>query len=361
MKPLIIIDSDIPFIKGILEPYFRVRYLKGNQITNSDLTEAVSLIIRTRTKCNEALLKGGNVKSIFTATIGTDHIDSEYCERNGIAIFNAAGCNAFGVVQYVLTAIYSLLCFETIPATDMKMGIVGAGNVGERLARTAASIGFEVMRCDPPKKKLYGNTDDKHYYDLDRLLEKCSIITMHVPLNSETFNMCSDSFFAKMRDGSFFINSSRGEVVNEGALLKYRDKFGAVIIDVWNGEPEINRELLNSADITTPHIAGYSLEGKINATVFTIKNIASHFNISELSDFTIIPDRAPEFSHLTDKEKGDNFNIYNILKQRFDILGESRLLKSNPEKFEDYRIDYNYRREITERDIITIQSLKSAR
>ncbi len=361
MKPFVIIDSDIPFINGVLEPYFRVRYLKGDKIANSDLLLADSLIIRTRTKCNESLLKGTSIKAIFTATIGTDHIDSEYCERNGIAFFNAAGCNAYGVVQYVLTSLYTLCQSYTTPVTEMKMGIVGAGNVGERLAVTASSIGFEVMRCDPPKRELYKNRGEGLYYDLDQLLDSCSIISMHVPLNYETESMCSDQFFEKTRKGAIFINSSRGEVVNESSLLKYRDKLGGVIIDVWSREPVINNDLLQASDISTPHIAGYSLEGKINATVYSIKNISEFFDINELRDFSIIPDMAPELSHDFDVSRGENFNIYSLLAQRFDILSESHLLKSNPDRFEEYRVNYNYRREITPDDIKILNSIKENR
>ncbi|MHC1778826.1 MAG: 4-phosphoerythronate dehydrogenase [Bacteroidales bacterium] len=361
MKPYVIIDSDIPFINGVLEPYFRVRYLKGDKITRGDLLSADSLIIRTRTKCNEALLKGSGVKAIFTATIGTDHIDSEYCERNGIAVFNAAGCNACGVVQYVLTSLYALCQSNETPVTEMKMGIVGAGNVGERLAITAYSIGFEVMRCDPPKRELYKNLSDISYYDLDELLDKCSIISMHVPLNSETKGMCSDQFFEKMKKGAIFINSSRGEVVNEPSLLKYKEKLGGVIIDVWSSEPAINKDLLQTSDISTPHIAGYSLEGKINATVYTIQNISGFFDINELKEFSIFPDKAPELSHNYDKSRGENFNIYSLLTQRFDILSESHLLKSNPDRFEEYRVNYNYRREITSDDIKIIDNIKENR
>ena len=355
MKPYLIIDSDIPFIKGVLELFFRVSYIEGYRISNSDLTHADSLIIRTRTKCNETLLTGTRIKAIFTATIGTDHIDSEYCERNGIAVFNAAGCNAFGVVQYVLTAVYALFRSHKSPVRDMKMGIVGAGNVGERLAVTASSFGLEVMRCDPPKRILNENSCDIKYYDLDELLDKCRIITMHVPLNNETRDMCNDKFFEKMREGSVFINSSRGEVVNEQSLLKYREKLGGLIVDVWSGEPRINRELLNSADITTPHIAGYSLEGKINATLFTVKNLSGFFGIRELDNFSLTPDEIPEISYKFDRKREENFNIFTILSQRFDILSDSHHLKLNPEKFEEFRIKYNYRREITTRDISEVQ------
>ncbi len=368
MKPLVIIDSDIPFIEGILEPYCEVLYLKGDKISNDHLLDADALIIRTRTKCDYDLLKGSKVKAIFTATIGTDHIDTDYCKINQISVFNAAGCNAYGVVQYVLTSIFALCRFHNSPANERKLGIIGAGNVGERLAQIADSIGFEVMRCDPPKRDrfLKGNPEPffgyeklnlKSYYELDELIAECGILSLHVPLNSMTSGMCSDEFFSKMKKGSIFINTSRGEVVNEASLLRYREQMGGVAIDVWRGEPEVNRYLLDSSDISTPHIAGYSLEGKVNATLFTIRNFSYYFNLDKLNNFNITPEKPIEQTFILDKNKSVNYNVYKILSERFDLLEESNRLKASPEDFEDFRIRYKYRREITGNDILSIQKL----
>ena len=308
----IVVDKDIPFIQGVFEDYAEVVYLSGKEIDNCAIKDADALIVRTRTKCNEKLLKGSKVQFIATATIGTDHIDLEYCKREGIVVKNAAGCNAGGVMQYVYTALYGMAVKKGISlpcGTDncsgcnscgpkKVMGVIGVGNVGTRVANMAEYMGFEVLRCDPAKEReqtLKFNNGEMHlkdfkdYYSLDYLLENSDIVTIHTDLNPTSRGMAEASFFGKMKDGAVFINSSRGEVVDEKALLENREKLSGIIIDVWDGEPEINRELLNFADIATPHIAGYSYEGKVNGTTMAVKALAQHFGLEKLKEFRIVP------------------------------------------------------------------------
>ena len=352
----LIIDKDIPFIKGVLEPYAEVAYLDGKDITREIVagagavteTGAYALIIRTRTKCDEALLSGSRVKAIFSATIGTDHIDTDYCAANGIAVHSAPGCNAWGVVQYVMTSLYVLAQTRDIDIEGKVLGIIGAGNVGERLARFAIRLGFKVMRYDPPKEQLLINTPNIDYHTLDDVLSCADIISVHLPLNSETYAFCSGQFFEKIKKGAIFINSSRGEVVDDTALLSCCNLLKGLIIDVWRGEPDINRELLAAADIATPHIAGYSLEGKINATTMVVKSFAGYFGIESLKNFTLAATKASEMLSF-DYHESRCTNLAKIFTSSYDVFRDDTALRKNPELFEYLRANYIYRNEFSDR------------
>ncbi len=360
----VIIDSGIPFIKGVLEPFSKVEYIKGNEISKKDISDASALIIRTRTKCTAEFLKESPIRFIASATIGKDHVDEEYCINNGIKFTNAAGCNSMGVVQYVFTALFSLEDKIGYNPKGKTLGIIGAGNIGERLAQLAPAFGLKVLRCDPPleaelknNKKAFendalrNNLKKEDYYSLPYVLENSDIITLHVPLNISTEKMASKSFFMKMKQGAVFINSSRGEVVDEEFLVRFENKFSAIIIDVWRGEPDINLSLLNNSTIVTPHIAGYSLEGKINASVMSVNSFGDFFNIDELKNFKI---------------KYPPINKYHIegsvgaqLRDFFPIFESDKLLRENPFNFEQIRTDYEYRREIPHSLIEHIRKLNS--
>lgn len=354
----IVIDSNIPFIEGVFEPYAQVEYYKGEEITPQRVKDADALVVRTRTRCNRLLLEGSSVKMIATATIGMDHIDLEYCGANNIKVTNSAGCNAGGVMQYVFTALYGVAAKKGIPLPDnishkpAVLGVIGAGNVGERVAKFGEYLGFEVLRCDPAKERRqtidFNNgyiqiKDFKDYYSLDYLLESADIITLHTDLNPTSRGMVDEKFLSSVKDGAILINSSRGEVVVDEALLSYRDKLSALILDVWNGEPKINRGLVDVADIATPHIAGYSYEGKVNGTVMAVKGVADFFDIAPLKSFTVVPPvRNTNFfsaKGLNQLEISDYFN--NI----FAIFEDDLNLRSNLDSFEQLRNKYNYRRE----------------
>ncbi len=358
----ILVDKDIPYIKGVFESYAQVEYLSGKEFSSFNVKDADALVIRTRTKCNAALLEGSSVKIIATATIGLDHIDIEYCKNAGIVVENAAGCNSGGVMQYVFTSLYALACKNNIllpdgnnPTPDGKkltLGVIGVGNVGRKVANMGEYMGFEVLRCDPAKERAqtlaFNNgymklNEFKDYYSLDYLLENSDIITLHTDLNPTSRGMAGEEFFSKMKDGAIIINSSRGEVVNDEALIKAVGKMRGVIIDVWNGEPALNLQLMEAADIATPHIAGYSYEGKVNGTVMAVKAIANYFGLDGLKDFKIVP-----------TEKNNNFFNKNELSQNqiseyfqniFPIFEHCADLKANPQDFELLRSNFKYRRE----------------
>ena len=207
-KIRIIIDQAIPFIEGVLEPYADVIYKEGRAISREDAMNADALIIRTRTKCDASLLEGTPVKFIATATIGMDHIDLPYCNEKGIVARNSAGCNAGGVMNYVFSALYGVAARKAIRLEGGKLGIVGVGNVGRRVDSVAGSLGFKVLKNDPPRMAEEGM---EGFCTLDYLLTNADIVTLHVPLNETTRGMANDEFFAMMRPGAIFINASRGE------------------------------------------------------------------------------------------------------------------------------------------------------
>ncbi len=361
----IVVDKDIPFIEGVFEPYAMVSYLPGKEIVNSAITDADALVVRTRTKCNEELLAGSRVQFIATATIGTDHIDLEYCRRAGIIVANAAGCNAGGVMQYVFTSLYALAqkkgialpCGVAWPESELSgrkkvLGVIGVGNVGSRVANMAEYMGFEVRRCDPAKEReqtlRFNNgeihlKDFKDYYSLDYLLENSDVVTLHTDLNPTSWGLADEKFFSKIKNGAIFINSSRGEVIREEALLGAVEKLGGVIIDVWCGEPQINLDFLYAADIATPHIAGYSYEGKVNGTTMSVRALAEHFGIPQLKSFTIVP---PEKNSNYFNIKGKSQNeISEYFTNIFPIFEHCADLKGNPQNFEQLRSNFKYRRE----------------
>ncbi|MDD3033760.1 MAG: 4-phosphoerythronate dehydrogenase [Bacteroidales bacterium] len=359
----VLIDIDIPFLAGVIEPYAEVAYMKGNEIKKSDLSDVNALIIRTRTICNRALLNGTPVKFIASATIGSDHVDLDYCRYNGIFFTNAAGCNAWGVVQHVMTALFTVSHLKNLQIMGSTVGIIGAGNVGERLAGTMEHFGFKVLRCDPPVKKMLetGSVSEKSvnqpernhlssadFHSMHDVIKASDIVTLHLPLDISTRGIFGQECFNIMKPGTIFINASRGEVLDEHALFAALGKLGALILDVWAGEPDINRKLLDAADIATPHIAGYSLEGKINATVFSVNSFGRFFGFSELADFKIDYPVSEELSSFDDMIEDTREWLFKLFYESYPIFDMDMKLRSDPGQFEQLRAKYEYRREISE-------------
>lgn len=341
----IIIDNKIPFIKGVLEPYAEIRYLSPAEITREQVKDADALIIRTRTLCNEALLSGSRCKFIGTATIGFDHIDTGYCKRNGIEWKNAPGCNAASVGQYILA---SLLLHAEKSNRSLKgknIGIVGVGHVGSIVAHHCLAVGMNVLLNDPPRADKEGNNN---FVSLDTIAEECDYITFHTPLNRngiyKSFHLADKTFFDKTKRAPVIINSSRGEVVDNPALLTaYRErKISDMIIDCWENEPEILPELLESAFIATPHIAGYSADGKSNATRTMIREISRILNI-EIDTSEIVPPPAPFPEIDLDMCSGDPVTCAVIAS--YDPRTDTTDLRSEPGHFENLRGNYGLRRE----------------
>lgn len=345
----IIADDKIPFLQGVLEPYAKIKYCPGKEITNDVVKDADALLIRTRTKCDEKLLKNSSVKFIATATIGFDHIDAEYCRKAGIEWANAPGCNSSSVMQYVASALVTLSQKKRIDFNDMALGVVGVGNVGSKVVRLAEELGIKVYLNDPPLQRKRGPC---RFISLDGILRECNIISFHVPLNmngeDKTFHLADRDLLNRVIPGSLIINSSRGEVVDTQALkeaLKSGHLAGA-ILDVWENEPSIDRELLELADIASPHIAGYSADGKANGTKISVRSLSKFFNLG-IDDWSpeSIPEPQNSLISINCARKDDNDIVHECILATYNIMEDDRRLRNSVETFEKQRGSYPLRRE----------------
>lgn len=339
----IVADKHIPFLEGVFEPYAEVVYIDGRAITHDDIVDADAMIIRTRTRCNAELLDNTRVRIIATATIGTDHIDLPYCSERGIEVHNAEGCNAGGVMQYVFSALYGVAARKSIRLDGMNFGIIGVGNVGRKVEEMASYLGFNVLRCDPPRASVEG---EEGFCSLEYLLANSQIVTLHVPLDDSTRKMADENFFLQMQPGTIFINAARGEIMDEAALKEAYPKLGAAIIDTWNNEPDIDEDMIELVDVATPHIAGYSYQGKQNGTAMSVRAVARHFGICELYDFypeNDIPDHEPVLLDLHDKKQGE---VAAVFQYNYPIFTDDFRFRMEPHNFEKMRSHYEYRREI---------------
>ena len=346
----IVCDNKIPFLRGVLEPYAEVVYLPGKETTPEVVKDADALITRTRTICSEALLKGSSVKVIATATIGFDHIDTEWCERNGIIWRNAPGCNSWSVKQYIGSVLVRLAQKHGLSLEGMTLGVVGVGNVGSKVARVGRALGMKVLLNDPPRARREG---PEGFVSLDEIVAKSDIITLHVPLSREgedaTWHLFDAARIASMRPSQILINSSRGPVVDNPALkqaLKSRSILAGVL-DVWEGEPDLDRELIELLDITTPHIAGYSADGKANGTAASVRTVSEILGLP-LVDWAPegIPAPAQSLDFSIDAAgKSRQEVISEAILHAYDVLSDSDALRAKPELFEKLRGDYPVRRE----------------
>ena len=348
-KIRIVADDKIPFLKGALEPFAELIYYPGKEINNEMLKDVDALITRTRTKCNKNLLEGANVKFIATATIGFDHIDTRYCAAKGIKWTNAPGCNSGSVMQYIASALIRLSIKHQFILSEKTIGIVGHGNVGSKIARLALALGMKVLVNDPP---LQRKGELPNSVSIEEIREKADIITFHVPLNREgidkTFHLVDEFFLKSVKPGCIIINSSRGEVVDELALknaLKDKTLKGAVL-DVWENEPHIDLELLGLLDLATPHIAGYSADGKANGTAMSVQAISDFFGFGLQNWFpsSVPMPQNPEITIETDG-KADQEIFTKLILTTFDIMGDDGRLRNSVETFEKQRGDYPMRRE----------------
>jgi erythronate-4-phosphate dehydrogenase len=336
----VIVDNKIPFIKEAIEKIAdEVVYAPGKDFTPSLVKDADALIIRTRTRCNRELLAGSQVKFIATATIGFDHIDTEYCHEAGITWTNAPGCNSASVAQYLHSSLILLQKQKGINLSEATIGIIGVGNVGSKVAEVAQELGMHILLNDLPREEKEGK---QQFSSLQSLAEECDILTFHVPLYREgkykTYHMADAAFFRSLKRRPVIINTSRGEVIETNALLNALET-GAIsdaVIDVWENEPAINIDLLDKVFLGTPHIAGYSADGKANATRMSLDALCRYFNIQ--TDYQIIPP-APKQLQITADDLSDAY------LQMYDPRRDSNALKTHPELFEKLRGDYPLRRE----------------
>ncbi len=349
-----IIDNKIPYIQGLIEQLVdEAVYLPGADISASDVADADILIVRTRTLCNRDLLDGSRVRLIVTATIGYDHLDTEYLQAAGIGWTNCPGCNAGSVRQYVHNV---LLCLAP-PQQALRIGIVGVGHVGSLVADDLLGAGHEVMLCDPPLeaqleahpeadvpllRTQHWQHERPAFHTLEQLADACDVITFHPYLSTDgphpTYHLASDDFFSRLRRRPIVINSSRGAVVDNAALLRAirSAQVGRTAIDTWEDEPHVLPELLEAVDIATPHIAGYSADGKANATRMSLEAVARF--LQQPFTLSVQPPALPDgFCYGPDATDGP--------LRLYDPRVDSDRLKARPDLFEHFRGNYPLRRE----------------
>jgi len=320
---VIVCDQYIPFLVGAVQtawPQVQICPMKPEQIDASAVREADVLVIRTRTQVNEALLSGSRVRLVCTATIGFDHIDTAYCDTHGIQWMSCPGCNAQAVCDYIEQAIEEFQIFKSSNSQILKssnpptIGVVGVGHVGSLVAKMAERKGFKVLLNDPPKGIGIS---------LDKIAKNCDIITFHVPLVYPTRHLCDETFLSHCKPDALIINAARGGVVDEQALLHSGHPF---ILDTWENEPNLNNEVLQSAFRASMHIAGYSVQGKRNATRMCLNSIANLFQLPPI-DISAYP-----YEGKTAEPNNPHW-LEDITRQ----------LKAQPEQFETLRKNYYLR------------------
>lgn len=342
MKPIqIIAEASIPYLRGVIEQLGQVTYLPSHEFTAQNISNADWLIIRSITKCHKSLLQGSQVKLITTATIGFDHIDTKYCESEGIKWANAPGCNAEAVGQY-FGASMALLHQETGFQTKGKtLGIVGVGHVGKVVERYGRALGMKVLLNDPPRERSEGPAG---FTSLQKIAEDADVITFHVPLTYDgpnaTYHLCNREFISQLKKKPIIINACRGAVTDTQALIRGLENniIHKVIIDCWENEPHISDELLQKTWLGTPHIAGFSKQGKANGARKCVEEGIRFFRLNSDAAKSMYP-TPPENSllHLSPSTAP----LMEALIKTLNLREVDTLLRSGLYDFEALRRSYN--------------------
>lgn len=348
----------MPYVREAFSTLGEAMVLDGRSISAHDLRDAEILAIRSTTKVDRALLEGSSVRFVGTATIGTDHLDATYLERAGIRWCHAPGCNATSVAEYVTAALLCLANRHAFALAGKTLGVVGVGNIGSRVARKAAALGMRVLLNDPPRERAEFPDGGSIFVSLDQLLAESHLITLHVPLTREgpdpTYHLADDSFFARMRPGVLFINSARGATVRTDALLAAMDAktVAHAVIDTWEREPTYRKDLLARVDLGSPHVAGYSFDGKVMGTVMVYREACRFLGVEPTwsPDPLLPPPAVPELE-IDAAGRRDEQVLWEVVRRVYDIEAEDRRLREGLEAadhathFDQLRIHYPVRRE----------------
>ncbi len=344
----VIADNSIPFLKGRLEPVAEIEYLPSSDFIPEKVKDADILVVRSIDKCSRKLLQHSRVKLITTATIGYDHIDTTFCESAGINWRNAPGCNASSVAQYILSSLVTLAIRNDTSLKGKTIGIIGVGHVGTQAEKLCRAFGLNVLLNDPPREKQEKRPGT--FSDLKTLAAVCDIITLHTPLTREgsfpTYHLANDSFFNSLQKKPWFINSSRGSVHETDAVIRAKKKglISELVIDCWENEPDISRELLELCSLATPHIAGFSADGKSNATRMCLEVIRDEYGLN-LPGLEGITPEAPQEPVIDLDLFPRESRIEHAILHTFNPGNINHLLKEKPEKFEWLRTYYDHPRE----------------
>ncbi len=343
----IIADAHIPFLRGVAEQYGETTYLSGNEFTRESIQDADTLIVRTVTHFGQEMLEGSKVKLICSATIGFDHIDTAYCQAKGIRWANAPGCNSGSVQQYISSVLIEISRLKGFSLEGKTIGIVGVGNVGKKVAKIARLLGMKLLLNDPPRQHAEGG---KEFTDLKTIKREADIITFHTPLTKagedKTYHLADEEFFATLGKKPIIINTARGPIVETAAIKDAirQEKISAAIIDCWENEPNIDLEYMKMVDIATPHIAGYSADGKGNATRIALETLAEFYELDKapILEINIPEPGSPTIDlNLFPADK----RIYRALLHTYNTQSDNDNLKATPQNFTYFREHYPLRRE----------------
>ncbi|MHC5083351.1 MAG: 4-phosphoerythronate dehydrogenase [Planctomycetota bacterium] len=367
----IVADQNIPFVKECFETIGDVILVAGRDVTPELLADADALLVRSVTKVNADLLDGSAVKFVATATIGVEHVDQDYLAAKGIGFASAPGSNANSVAEYIVAALLTLAKKYKYTLEGKFIGIVGVGNVGSKVETKCRALGLNVVLNDPP---LLRQTGDNKYRPVDELFD-CNFITMHTPLTREgqdkSYHLADADFFAKMKDGAVFLNSSRGKVHDNAALTAAMQsgKLGSVVLDVWENEPKVDPWLLQNVDLSTPHIAGYSYDGKIAGMVMIYEALCKHFALEITktnADFLPAPEVAEIIIDPEQFKRDEQAILHDTVQQVYVINRDDfnmREILSQPDDeqaafFDSLRKNYPRRREF-QNTIVKIADMQS--
>jgi len=354
----IIADENIPYVKEAFGALGNISTLNGRNIYTNDLQETDILLVRSVTHVNKSLLENTPVKFVASATAGFNHIDLDYLQSQHIGFARAPGSNAISAAEYVYAGICLWSLKENKSLSNLSIGIIGCGNVGSRVKHLCESAGLQCVINDPPLDKT--KKSDYNFESIDDALA-CDIVTLHTPLSHNgkhpTFQLLNKRRINQLKPDTLFINASRGEVVEESALLARMDTHNdlALILDVWENEPEINLHMLEHTLIGTPHIAGYSIDGKIRGTEMIYKAVCDYLNVkpqwsAQQVDFGSTPKPRIKLS-TQDNKQNEVLEAYNIVSDNYDL---KRMLKdqslADGAYFDSLRKNYPPRREFSTLD-----------
>jgi erythronate-4-phosphate dehydrogenase len=362
----IVADANIPFVKEAFDSVGNVTTVIGRQITPEQVRDADILLVRSVTHVDADLLRHSKVKFVGTATIGIDHVDLQYLQREHIGFANAPGSNAISAAEYVVSSILYLTQSQEFRLAGKTVGIIGCGNVGSNVLSRLQALGVSCVVYDPPRASQF---NDRDYATWEEVIQ-ADIITAHVPLTFSgdypTYQMFDLDFFRQLKTDAVFINTARGRAVNEAALLSVLPDRPdlQLVLDVWQSEPNINLELLNSCKIATPHIAGYSLDGKVRGTEMVYQAVCEFFKLQPVWSMPVLPFANTYTAMQFNDDIGDDevirqsvFNAYNVMD---DAARLREITEIAPDQrgnyFDNLRKNYPVRREFSNYEVIISQA-----
>lgn len=363
----IIADANIPFVQECFSSIGNVEVFGGREITRAIVADADILLVRSITPVFADLLTGSNVRFVATATIGFDHVDVDFLRRQHIGFASAPGSNANSAAEYVIAGLLEIGKKHRMRLEGKSIGIIGVGNVGSRVAKKCEALGMQIFLNDPP---LYRQTDDAKYLPIQGLFG-CDFITMHTPLTFEgidkTFHLADRKFFESLKQGCVFINASRGGVVDSPALKAaiQSGRLKATVLDVWENEPKIDMELLKIVDIGTPHIAGYSLDGKIGGLIMIYQSVCEYFRIEpKFNTGNFLPEPEAKVIDLNQGFEDEQKALWDTVWKIYRIEGDDARLRqilNEPAEnrgkfFDNLRKNYPVRREFQNTEVIIKES-----